>query len=159
MVISDDLIRLYTKDHLTLAEIGARIGMSRAGVWNRLKQAGIRAEQSEWVEWHCAYCGVPMRVRRKRWRTRQRLHCSTEHYYAALENPTLVLSPRGTRLARAIVSQHFPLQPEHRVHHIDADQTHNDLANLEVYASSGDHHANHRGKQIPPIWKGSSHRQ
>lgn len=154
--LSADLVRLYTVEHLTLAEIGERIGMTRQSVWLRLQRLGVAASRGTWLSWPCAYCGSPMQVRRKRWRSRQRLYCSSEHYYAALENPTLVLSRHGTRLARAIVSQHFDLDSEHVVHHVDGNERHNDLANLEVYASSADHHRIHRGRAVAPIWAGTS---
>ena len=158
-VVSHDLAALYTREHLTLREIGARVGMSGAGVWNRLKQLGVTAQQGEWVRAICALCTSPIRVRRKRWRTNRRVFCSAEHYYASRENPEYFASRNGSRLARAIVSQHFALGPEHVVHHVDSNQAHNDLANLEVYASHADHMRRHHRSPAQPIWRGAHHGQ
>ncbi len=60
----------------------------------------------------------------------------------------------GSRTARRKVSEVFDLQPEHRVHHLDKDQTNNLLSNLVVFANQGDHIRYHRDFKVTPIWEG-----
>lgn len=153
-VRTQHLVVLYTEKHLTLREIGRLVGMSATAVMKRLRQAGITREHGERVVTLCAYCAMPFSSPRSRVRTRRHLFCSAEHYYASRSNQSYVEWRHGSRLARAIVSQHFPLQREHVVHHKDSDQRHNDLTNLEVYASQSDHLAKHHGRAVPPIWTG-----
>ena len=100
-----------------------------------------------------------MRITRKRWRTRTRLFCSATHYWASREKPGYVESRRGGQLARAVVIQHFQvLESEHVVHHVDGDQRNNDLRNLEVYATHGEHMRHHHGRKVEPLWRGADHR-
>lgn len=157
-----DLVAMFTVQHLTLREIGRVVGMSAAGVSKRLRFAGIASLQGTWITRPCGYCGEPVSKPRSRGKRAEALYCGTECYYAARSNPAFVEWRQGSRLARAIVSQHFSLARGHVVHHLDGDQRHNDLANLVVYASQADHmavhHAKHAGKAIEPIWRGDQTR-
>ena len=148
--------RLYTKDHLTLRQIAAKVGMSATAVHARLTRIGVTAREGEWITRRCAYCGEPVQRPRSRSRGKLRVFCNDEHYYALLAASGFVEWRHGSRLARAVVAQHFALQPEHVVHHKDDDQRHNDLANLAVYASNADHMAHHRGRKVAVIWDGAS---
>lgn len=154
-VATDALVEWYTRDHLTHAEIGEKIGRTARAVCERLASAGITSEQGEWVDVLCAFCEEPLRVTRKRWRRSRRLYCRPQHYYAARVNPAYIRSVYGTQLARAVVSQHFPLMPEYIVHHLDGNNRNNDLANLVVYISHSDHMKGHHGQAVEPIWRGA----
>jgi hypothetical protein len=152
-VKTEYLVELYTKRGLTLRQIGMQVGMSHAGVRVRLKKAGVEDSR---IEVNCGYCGVRFRQVRSRWRKRlKESYCSAEHYYAARENPDFMEWRQGSRLARAVVAQHFELEKEHRVHHVDSDQRNNDLVNLWVFASQSDHLKWHHYGNVEPIWKGS----
>lgn len=154
LVKTQDLVVLYIEKHLTLREIGQLKGMSATAVMKRLRSAGITREQGERVERHCAYCGITVSQPRSQSHN-VRAYCSNEHYYAARSNPQYVQWRQGGRLARAIVSQHYRLSPIEVVHHKDGNQRHNDLANLEVYATQADHLAMHHGRQVVPVWDGA----
>jgi hypothetical protein len=152
-----DLVVLYTEMHLTLRAIGRLTGMSATAVMKRLRQAGITRQQGERIVALCAYCGVAVNRPRSQG-LRRVVYCGTEHYYAARANPQFVEWRHGSRLARAIVSQHYQLGRDEVVHHIDGNQRNNDLANLAVYASRSDHTAAHHGRQVTPVWTGAARR-
>ena len=155
-VDTDLLARLYTKDHLTLRQIAAKVGISATAVSDRLTRIGVTAKDGTWITRRCAYCGEPVQRPRSRSRGKLRVFCNDEHYYALLGDSGYTPWRHGSRLARAIVAQHFDLQPEQIVHHKDDNQRHNDLSNLAVFASHADHMAQHRGRQIQPVWDGAS---
>lgn len=150
------VVVLYTVQHLTMEEIGLLVGRSRSRIAQILKQAGTKAEQGTWVNRSCAYCGEAIKVRRGLARKNIASYCHADHYYASRENPNYYRCRTGQRLARAIVAQQFRLLPGHVVHHKDGDNRNNDKANLRVFASQSDHMAHHHGKQaVAPLWDGA----
>lgn len=148
------IITWYTVDHLTLAEIGRLIGMSKTAVMKRLHKAGITREHGTWATKPCAWCSVEVR-RHRRNLSAEQWYCTVEHYYASRENPDFQEWRHGGRLARAIVAQHYPIARGHVVHHKDGNQRNNDRSNLMVFASQADHLAYHHGRTIAPLWDGS----
>lgn len=149
-----EIVKLYTEAHLTVRAIGRLVGMSGAGVNKRLHRAGITSGQGERVERLCAYCGVKISRPRSRALSHPKVFCCANHYYADRANPNFHEWRQGSRLARALVAQHYPLSPVEIVHHLDGNQRHNDLANLAVYATQSDHIAVHHGRKIEPTWRG-----
>ncbi len=156
-VKTQDIVVLYTVQHLTTAEIGRVIGMSRMSVCKRLKNAGVTSDQGEWVKTTCSYCEKDVKNTRKRWKRNQNSYCNAECYYASIENPEYTPWRHGGRLARAIVSQYFHLQKDHVVHHKDSNQKNNALDNLAVYETQSDHlkAQHHNNQSVQPIWEGS----
>lgn len=154
-ISTQDLVVLYTEKHLTLREIAVIVGITHAGVWKRLRAAGIHVKQGEWVSVQCSYCGVPFSCRRGRWKKQKDFYCQDEHYWASRQNENFVEWRQGGRLARAIVAQHFKLERDHIVHHKDADQRNNDRANLMVFMNQSDHLKHHRGQVIHALWDGA----
>lgn len=156
-VKTQDVVVWYTRDHLTLAEIAKLTGKSRQAVWKRLKRAGIKAEQGEWVITSCSFCGGEIRKRRKQWRATEKHYCNQACYHASLESPGYKPWRQGQRLARAIVSQYFRIPEGAIVHHKDLDNRNNNLTNLQVIASQGDHTRLHRtSKPVNILWDGSN---
>lgn len=151
-----ELVRLFTELHLTLREIGRMVGMTAQGVSRRLRKAGTKAQAGTWITKPCAYCGIELKRQRSRSHRRENWYCCNEHYYAARSNPQFAKWRHGSRLARAIVSQHYPLSPVEIVHHKDGDERNNDISNLAVYASNSDHMAAHHGRAIEPVWDGAT---
>ncbi len=148
------LVDLYTVKHLTLRQIAGIVGMSAPGVMARLRRAGVRASDGTWVNAACAFCGQQVKKSRAVARQHLKSYCNSECYYASLEANPYRPWRQGSRVARALVAQHFALDPDHIVHHEDGDQRNNDLANLRVFASQADHMAYHRGRKVKPIWDG-----
>src|SRR3990167_6670628 len=155
-VDTDLLARLYTKDHLTLRQIAVKVGISATAVSGRLTRIGVTAKDGVWITRRCAYCGEPVQRPRSRSRGKLRVFCNDEHYYALLGDSGYTPWRHGSRLARAIVAQHFDLQPEQIVHHKDGDQRHNDLSNLAGSASHANHMGHRRGRQGAAVWEGAS---
>lgn len=148
---------------LPMDEIMRRSGMTRVGIWKRLKAAGAfiprcapEGAPGIWVTVPCAFCGTGVKRRKRLVLRTMKQFCTQNCYFASLEKPGYVHSRHGCRLARAIVHLHFALQPEHIVHHKDGDERNNDKANLAVYASQADHMAHHRGKHVKTVWDGAA---
>ncbi len=161
-ISNEELIRLYTTEHLTGKEIGNRFGVTAATVYHRLKWLGIKSSQGELVDLVCDFCGKFYLRTRARARKEGSKYCSQNCYFAKRSNPKYVQSRQGQRIARAIVGLYFPLQSEHVVHHKDGDTRHNDLRNLQVFASHSDHLIYHHGRRkiLPqPIWDGAAVRR
>ena len=148
------LVKLYTVDHLTLREIGKQVKLSAPGVNKRLRKAGITSEQCEHCSVICDFCGKEFDRTRKRAKAVGAKYCSMACYSAGITSPKSHIWRHGQRLARLIVAQHFDLQPNHVVHHIDGDDRNNDRSNLAVYVSQADHTSAHRGGKATPICVG-----
>jgi endogenous inhibitor of DNA gyrase (YacG/DUF329 family) len=131
--------------------------MTHAGVWKRLKAAGIEREAGTWVKVNCSFCGNPTRKHRASWRKTEKPYCNRACYHADLENLGYKPWRHGQRLARALVSQHFTIPEGAIVHHRDGDNRNNDKANLVVLASQGDHLKQHRSsKAVEILWNGAT---
>jgi len=155
---TQDVVALYTQQHLTCEEIGRMFSVSRAAVAKRLRQAGIPTAKGEWVQVYCAFCGADIKRTRARWRNAPdaRHFCATSCYAGFRANPNSYSWRHGTRLARLLVGSYFHLEDGMIVHHKDGDERNNDIANLCVYASSSDHIRAHHGKtQVEPVWDGA----
>ena len=155
-VKTQDIVVMFTRDHLTLRQIAAKVGMTHAGVWKRLRAAGIEREAGTWVRVSCSFCGNPTRKHRASWRKTEKHYCREACYYADLESSGYKPWRQGQRLARAIVSQYFSIPEGAVVHHKDGDNRNNDRANLAVYAGNGDHVRAHRTtKPVVVLWDGA----
>ena len=149
------IISLFTVKHLTTREIALIVEASAAAVAKCLKRNGITSDQGEWVLLQCSFCGADIKITRSNWRKSLQHYCSNNCYYASRENPGFKPWRQGQRLARAIVSQHIHLEPGWVVHHKDGDGRNNDLNNLAVYRSNGDHIKHHHNKHpVNPVWDG-----
>lgn len=162
-ISTQQLVVWVNEMRLPLAEIMLRSGMTRQGIWKRLKEANAfiprRAPDGApgvYVTVLCTFCGVEIKRRKRLVLRTMRQFCSEDCYFAALEQPGYHPWRHGCRLARAIVHLHFDLQPQHVVHHKDEDNRNNDKANLAVFASHADHMAYHRGKRVDVLWDGAN---
>ncbi len=152
---TQDVVVMYVDQHLTLRQIGSLVGMSATAVSKRLRSAGITADQGEWLDRQCGFCNAPLRVTRAKARRSIRSYCNPRCAGASHGVPTAYAWRNGSRLARLVVAQHFPLQPEHIVHHVDGDQRNNDRSNLLVFANQSDHvRYHHHGSTVVPLWTG-----
>jgi hypothetical protein len=147
-------VTLYTVQHLTCAEIGRILGVSRFGIWKALKSAGVNSRDGEWVECVCAQCGGPFNKPRSRWRKQRNHFCTEQCYFDSLANPAYNYSRQGQRVARKVVSLHFDLVPGYVVHHWDSNTENNELKNLAVFESNAQHMSFERGGNDRPIWDG-----
>ena len=153
-VQTQDVVVRYTKLHQTMEEIGQHYGVTRQAILKHLRKAGVSSQEGERVNVECSMCGKEFSVTRKRWKQTEKYHCSNDCYILRRSSPEYMPWRQGTRLARALVSQYFPLRPEHIVHHEDKNQRHNQLENLRVFANQSDHLKYHHGRAVEPIWDG-----
>jgi len=155
-----DVVVLYTIQHLSCAQIAPIAGVSRQWIWRILKTCGVDTGKGEGgatrVKFECDFCGKPSEMHRARWRSNIKHYCCEPCYFASLENPGYHPWRQGQRLARAIVSQYFNLQNGNVVHHKDGDNRNNDRSNLAIYQFQADHMNHHRNGKAQPIWDGAN---
>ncbi len=153
-----DVVVLYTIQHLSCSQIAKIAGLSRQAIWKVLRFSGTNTSRGPGggtrVMIECEFCGTKKEWTRSRWRHTNHHYCSPECYYAAIENPGYHPWRQGQRLAKAIVSQYFTLQEGNVIHHKDGDSRNNDRSNLAVYQSQSAHMKHHRGSNTKPIWDG-----
>lgn len=163
-VSTEDLVELVNRKGLPMAEVMELTGMTRQGIWKRLKKVGEHVLRRapggapcKVVEQSCAFCGAPVKKYRKRMGqgAQMKAYCNMQCYADSLATHPYVEWRQGCRRARVLVSQHYPLQDEQIVHHKDGDQRNNALANLMVFASNADHVAHHRGRAVPVLFDGA----
>src|SRR5579859_6501243 len=129
-LLSDsELVAWYTEKHLTAAEIGARVGLTRQAIHKRLKKLGIRAAQGEHILVACFQCGKRFDMVRSRFRNQNKHFCNEACRRMYLGNEAFVQYRWSGVQARKIVKRYFPLLDHHIVHHKDANQQNNELSN------------------------------
>lgn len=148
-------IEMYTVDHLTLRQIGQKLGVSATSIWKALGWHGVKRTDGTWAKCDCTQCGAAFHMTRVRWRRHGKPYCSTECYVASMRNPAYVQWRSGERIARKAVSEYFGLQSGMVVHHHDSDNRNNEISNLAVFASQADHMSFERGGDAKPIWDGA----
>lgn len=159
LLTTQDIVVLFQKQRMSPAKIAVFAGISRQGVWKKLKHVGANKDFKlrTWTQAMCGMCGKEFSIR---WITKLKSHtnyCSQACVYASLESPGYKPWRQGGRLAVAIVQQHFKIPLGGIVHHKDGDNRNNDLANLSVFANNSDHlKAHHAKTKVEPIWDGAS---
>jgi len=147
------------------ADLAAEYGISRQGVIKILKRHGVNTAKGLggicWVDCACDRCGKSIKVRRGYWRQRRKHYCGTDCYHAALTagprgSQPYVKNRQSQRVARATISRYYTLPAGAVVHHIDRNDRHGDISNLQAFASNADHMGYHRGADVQPIWDGKT---
>jgi len=155
--LTDYELKSLYESNVKINKIAEFAGMTRQGVWKRLKRLGLHVDRHGTIDVVCAFCGAELKRFRTRASTRHSNYCNQECYFASRENPNYIPWRHGQRLARAIVAQHIRLTHEMVIHHVDGNNKNNDLSNLAVYASQSAHMMHHHGKsQAKPIWTGAT---
>ena len=164
-VSTQDLVLLVNREKLGLAEVEKRTGMCRQSIWKRLKRAGVLMPRrapggapSKVTHFLCGFCGETVKKYKKRVGQLDQMQafCNMECYSASLAQHPYEAWRQGCRLARVIVAQYFPLQPDHIVHHKDGNNRNNDMSNLMVFACNADHMAHHRGRNVIALFDGAT---
>ena len=169
-----DIIDAYEIDLEPMMSIATRYGKARVTIWQMLKKSGIDTTKHK-LEVSCATCGAVIKRVKSLLRNRKNHFCNMTCYQSFLTAGASHLTDnerrKGGRRARAIVSQYFDLQPGHVVHHEDGFPLNNQLWNLRVFATNGDHIRYHHQARdfynktiteptpvinIEPIWDGAA---
>jgi hypothetical protein len=150
MIEKNELEEMYTRRHLTMAEIGKIHGLTRARISQMCKEYGIKAQQGERVDCTCDTCGKTVSKTRGRWRKHSTHFCSLKCYFADRENSQYRPSRQGQREGRRVMSKHIgrPLTKDEIVHHIDGNCQNNSLKNLILFPSNAAHVRYHHMQRI-----------
>lgn len=153
-----EVVELY-RSGVRVGEIANRYGVATKTVQRLARRAGEGRPARKGVV-RCSNCGIAVE-RYFRFRTRDKF-CKSACYYEKLKNPEYRRDVYGMRQARKVVGRYFRLEGGMVVHHVDGDNRNNELGNLMVFASQGDHLVWHRlGGElsgIRPVWVGASSR-
>ena len=153
----EQLEKWYLVDHLTMDVIGVMLGVTRQSVCGYIKKARIDTSTAGRFDVPCTHCGKIHSTTRKKWRVQFRSFCSTTCYYAARREPKYRRWRQGQRIARIVMSEHLhrPVRGNEVIHHIDFNNHNNDISNLMLFGSHGEHityhHKINRGEDYPPI--------
>jgi len=143
-----------------MATLAIRYNMTRQGIWKILRRAGIDTSKQTngRIAVSCTVCGQETTYNRARFRVTKHPFCGEQCYHAWLGhgngNP-LIMHRHSARIARKIVSKHYPLTDKMIVHHEDRNQHNNAIDNLRVFTNNGDHIRYHRDFEVPILWDGS----
>lgn len=156
------IIHEYTINYVSMIELAKRYSVSRMAIWKILHKNNVNTtKQAANITTSCDWCNKI--IVKPRYQVRKNLHsfCSHKHFSLWLNrdsktNP-LISYRHGSKIARKLVSEHFPLLPWHVVHHIDKNNFNNALENLLVFESQSDHVKFHRQQYIEPIWIGKKY--
>lgn len=150
LVPYDDILRLREQGW-TLQRIADRYGVAHSTISMRLHRQEKRPDGPRAAGPCVCGCGRLPRLARFRFFSHA---CYIRHRCHL--GPRYIEYRPGQRVARRVVAQHFPLQPQHIVHHVDKDTRNNAVENLWVFASHAEHLSFHRGGSGQPIWRGDA---
>ena len=147
-----DVIKRYN-NYERVTEIANSYNVSRQAIIKLLRKSGVDTSKHR-IQAECKTCGGQLLRNRRKLATTNSLFCCRECYYSFLHRLNFKPSRNGCREAVKIVAQYFCLRPDNVVHHVDGDQSNNELSNLMVFENPKDHLRHHRGFEIKPIWRG-----
>lgn len=168
-----DIIEAYEIGLEPMISIANRYDRSKSAIWKMLKKSGVDTSKHK-IAVSCATCGVITYKVKSLIRNRKNCFCDMTCYQSFLTAGASHLTSnerrKGGKRARAVVKQYFDLQPGHVVHHEDGFPLNNQLWNLRVFATNGDHIRYHHQLRdfynktiteptpvidIEPIWSGA----
>lgn len=150
------IINAYQNELVPMIQLAKEFDVTRQAVHKILRQEGVDTSKGR-LPVSCSACGKEIMRPRCQIRARKHLFCSQDCYTAYLNAGGKYIPNRhSSRIARALVKEHYNLTDKNIVHHKDKNQYNNSLDNLCVFKNQGDHTRHHRGFDIDPIWDGST---
>lgn len=139
--LKDQLEQWYLKDHLTMQEIGAKLGRTRQAIHERMRRLGIDTAKGERFEVVCDSCHQPFTTTRKRFLAAVKHFCCHKCYTIYLHSNDYLQNRTGQRLGRIVMSDHLgrDLVIGEVVHHVDGNNLNNDISNLMLFKSHSEH--------------------
>jgi len=147
----DSIIKEYKDNLIPMIQLAQQYGITRQGIWKALNKYGIDTTKRS-VEVPCKQCGKVILKKKCQIRNRYRNFCSRTCYFAYFSLNTLI-SRQGQRIGRKVMNSFFKLKSKYVVHHEDGNEMNNNINNLRVFASNGEHISYHRGGNSKPIWQ------
>lgn len=146
MIEREELERMYLVEHLTLAQIGVKLVISRQGAHYWMRRYGVDTSRAERFDAVCSVCGKSYEITRKRYMKSVGHFCSSACYVEYMRNPGYRQWRTGQRIARIEMEVHLDrrLRPGEVVHHVDGDNRNNDISNLKLFNSASEHAKFHR---------------
>lgn len=150
------IVKAY-KNLEPMMSIAIRYHKSRTTIYKVLKKAGADTSKHK-ISVSCSTCGNIIYRDKSRIRKIKNHFCNMICYQAFLDASHLTPTEqrRGNKRSRKIVSQYFNLLPNYIVHHDDKNALNNQVWNLRVFKTQGDHIRHHRGFDVEPIWNGAN---
>lgn len=141
----EQLERWYLSEHLTLEQIGQRLGITRQAAWNRIRRCRIDTSSAERFDIKCDVCGEEYSTTRKRYLKSIKHCCSHACYMQYLRSPEYKAWRQGQRIARINLGKHLgrEVRTGEVVDFIDGDNRNNEISNLMLFPSSAEHIAYH----------------
>ena len=159
----ETIVKAYTIEFIPMIELARRYNVTRMAIWKLLNAVGVdTTKQAAHIKTICDNCGKETSVIRSVISKRLHSFCNHNCYYAWLKREEakhpLLTSRHCMRIARQMVEKSgFFVENEMVVHHEDRNETNNELHNLKVFASQGDHVQYHRGFTVLPLWEGTNY--
>ncbi len=145
MINKELLEKMYLVEHLTMAQIGERLGCTRQNVYHHLRRFKVDCTSAERFVVTCDVCGKDYSTTRGRYKSTVRHFCSKACYVKYLRNDEYRVWRQGQRIARNEMESFLgrSLKDGEVVHHIDGNNENNDIGNLKLFSSHGEHLAHH----------------
>ena len=150
------LEKWYLVEHLTLSEIGEKLGISRQAVFNRIRRCRIDVSTAERFKVLCDICGKEYETTRKRWRISYKHFCSMGCSGKYKSNPEYRQWRNGQRIGRLVMESVLerPLRDGEVVHHRDGNNGNNDKGNLMLFSSNSEHMKFHHAERRERLLQG-----
>lgn len=152
------ILKSYTRDGQSMAQISAKYRLTRQRIWQILKQNRVPTQKaaSGRRSVFCSTCGEEFQIHRSKWRRatalRQRFFCSKTCWMIMLE---LESSPvRQAFLRSWAETESGRVLPPTAVVHWEKPKDRRSQAHYVVFPTRKDHIQFHRGQDHVYLWKG-----
>jgi DNA-binding transcriptional regulator LsrR (DeoR family) len=141
MLDIEEIKKLYLVEHLTMQEIGKRVGCTRQNVHYLLRKNEVDISSGERFLAKCDVCGTEYSITRRRFMNQEKHFCSKSCYTSYMHNPDYRQWRDGQRMARKVMEIELErrLVPGEVIHHEDGDNMNNDISNLRLFSSNSEH--------------------
>ena len=145
MIDRTELERLYLVEHLTMQQIGDRLGCTRSNIHHKIRRFKIDGSTAGRFNIKCDKCGKLYSITRKRFKLTVKHFCSMSCYADYMHNPEYIQYRNGQTKGRSVMAKSLgrSLRDGETVHHEDGNNMNNDISNLRLFNSPSEHIAYH----------------
>lgn len=133
----DELERMWFDEHLTLEQIGERLGITRQAAHNRLRRCRIDTASGSKFKVKCSMCGTPFEITRTRWKKSLRHFHSHKCHAEWLRSPEAEIEKTSQRMAKNAIwtNRSVEVKPGEVVAFLDGNVLNLRDENLKIFAS------------------------